>query len=121
MARRCLSRGNIRAANSTTPSNTVLSFVLHGLLDPDVEAQHGQKHPSHLIWEQPKVSMPAAMGAVPTWCCRLVVMHSLQKGPWQQREMTGSWAPSMQMGHSPESSPTSFSSSCAFFSADSSA
>ena len=61
----------------------------------------------------------AGMTAMPTWCCRLVVMHSLQKGPWQQREMTGSWAPSMQMGHSPESSPTSFSSSCTFFSADS--
>ena len=105
------------------PHHPTLSCLLCCMVfpDPDVETHHGHKHLSHLIQEQPKVPMQAGMGAVPTWCCRLVVMHSLQKGPWQQREMTGSWAPSMQMGHSPESSPTSFSSSCAFFSADSAA
>ena len=34
----------------TIPSNTVLSLVLHGLPDTDVETQHGLTAPSHLIW-----------------------------------------------------------------------
>ena len=46
-------------------------------------------------------------------------MQSRQKGPCAQREMRGSCAPSMQMGHSPTSLPTSFSSSCALLSSDS--
>jgi hypothetical protein len=46
-------------------------------------------------------------------------MQSRQKGPCAQREIRGSCAPSMQMGHSPTSLPTSFSSSRALLSSDS--
>ena len=46
-------------------------------------------------------------------------MQSRQKGPCAQSEMRGFCTPSMQMGHSPTSLPTSFSSSCALLSSDS--